>query len=172
MTFGPPPPPPPSHQGYPPPGSYPPGQPAQQQRPRRSLRGLWITLAVVGVLCVGGVGTGGFFLFRTLLDVTEPPREATHAFLTDLQAENYDGAYDQLCDATQATFTRERFALVARDRGDVVDYQLTGAHVSRVNQDTTGTVTARLDLADGSTVTHEFRLVKSGDDWQVCGAPY
>lgn len=125
-------------------------------------------------LCCVGAGAGGFALYQVLDDATEPVREETRAYLTDLQAGDYASAYGRLCAADQALYTQTAFELGVRARGldRLLNYRLQGVSVERVNNVRTGSVTAELTLRDGTTYSHIFELRNEDGSWKICGTPF
>jgi Domain of unknown function (DUF4878) len=125
---------------------------------------------VAGVLlCFGGFGGGLFFLLR---EASEGPRNATTAFIGDLKAQDWAGAYGQLCQETRSRFTVEQFTQTAQSNGEVRDHSITNFRVENTNGRQSATVDTDLELTDGSTEDHTFPLVKEGEQWKVCGNPY
>jgi hypothetical protein len=97
------------------PGPY--SQPLQAPpvQPKRSLRWLWITLAIVLVLGLL-VGGGGFLAFTNYT----APGVAAGKYCGYLKAQNYDSAYGMLSSKLQAKYTSEQFrqASVALDNAE------------------------------------------------------
>ncbi|MFI5272266.1 MAG: hypothetical protein ACHQ4H_04440 [Ktedonobacterales bacterium] len=80
------------------------GFPVPAARPRRSLKWLWITLAVVIVLLVGA-GGGAVYVVGQLA----APATAAVQFCTDLKGQSYDAAYTMLSVPLQGQYTHEQF---------------------------------------------------------------
>ena len=77
---------------------------APPAQPKRSLRWLWITLAIVLVvgLLLGG---GGFFAFTNYT----APATAAGKYCGYLKAQNYDSAYGMLSSKLKGQYTSEQF---------------------------------------------------------------
>src|SRR5207248_10797151 len=97
------------------PGPY--SQPLQAPpaQPKRSLRWLWITLAILLVLGLL-VGGGGVFAFSNYT----APAAAAGKYCGYLKAQNYDSAYNMLASKLQGQYTSEQFrqASVALDAAE------------------------------------------------------
>jgi hypothetical protein len=146
----------------------PPPQPAP-----RSRRKWLIVLLVVALLCCGGSLGGGYLIVKKVLDMGAPARDATTEFLTAVRDGDEVTAYDQLCDRVRRSYTRDEFRRAVQNQlGDVTDFRLTGFTVETTNGTTTGTVTAQLTEADGSTHSVEFQLSEEHGTWRVCGDPF
>ena len=151
--------PPPSPGPYHLPAPYPPA-------PRkRRLTGLWIALAVVAVLCCGGLGVGGFFLVKTVNDATKPVRAAATEYLDALEVADYQYAYELLCSSLRGQITA---AILAQGAPEIDHYDITNTTVSNDNGVKTGTVTVKI-LSQGDSSTKLLDLVKEGGTWRVCG---
>jgi len=99
--------------GQPGPYSQPMGAPggpsvavAAPPQKKRSLKWLWITLAVVGALVIVG-GGGGVFA----LSLYGQPAAAATQFCGDLKAQNYDSAYGMLSAKLKTQLTSDQFRL-------------------------------------------------------------
>jgi Domain of unknown function (DUF4878) len=133
-----------------------------------------IVLIVVGSIltlcCIGG-GVAAYVGFRTVSGAVGPPREATEAFIRDLQSGDVASAYGKLCASTRAAVTQEQFSGMISNRRPSA-FEVVGTNVSNVNGKVSATVTANLTYPDGFTDRHVFQLRKEGDAWKVCGDPY
>jgi hypothetical protein len=94
------------------PGAYPPpGQPgpysqplqAPSAQPKRSLRWLWITLAIILTLSL--LGGGALYAFTNYT----APATAAAKYCDYLKAQNYDSAYAMLSAKFQAKYTSDQF---------------------------------------------------------------
>jgi len=133
-----------------------------------------IVLIVVGsvlaVCCVGG-GIAAYFGFRAVSGALGPPREATEAFIRDLQNGDAASAYGKLCTATRSAVTQDRFAEMVSNRRPS-SLKVVATNVSNFNGKVSATVTANLTYSDGFTDRHDFHLQREGGAWKVCGNPY
>jgi hypothetical protein len=88
---------------------------APPAQPKRSLRWLWITLAIVLVLGLL-LGGGGFFAFSNYT----APATAAGKYCGYLKAQNYDSAYGMLSAKLKAHYTSDQFrqASVALDSAE------------------------------------------------------
>jgi len=133
------------------------------------------TLTVAGIallICFGAALSGGFYLFASSRGTTEPVREATEAFLRDLETGNLDSAYGKLCRETQANYPPDSFTAVVRAQANLASHRILGVTVNTVNGRRSGQVTAELNHANGFTDRRSILLVQQDDVWKVCGSPY
>jgi hypothetical protein len=138
-------------------------------RPPTTLKTVLAVGCLVAVLCCGGLGAGGYLLFRRVGDAHAPIRAATVAFLDDLEAGDYTGAYDQLCGATQQRFSRDAFVAAVSGREAVRAHHIDQVRISSDKGRLGGTVTATLVDAAGAPRTHIFELTSEDGRWKVCG---
>ncbi|NUT18756.1 MAG: DUF4878 domain-containing protein [Hamadaea sp.] len=131
-----------------------------------------IAVGIVVVLCCGGLALGGYKLFDTVRDAVTPARDAAAAFLDDVEAGDDAGAYAMFCDSMKQIATESQFESRIEQRGRTKDHKITGVSVNSTNGKTSGTVTATLTLADGSTKQTIIVLTKEGDAWKVCSNPF
>ncbi len=151
---------------YPPP--YPPGSQPQYPPaapPRKSRRTLFTVLGIVLVVCCLGGVTAGVLGYKAIKGVTAPVRDAAASYLDALKAQDYVTAYGLLCSEITGAVTEDEYASAAPQ---VTGYKITGTTIDNTNGLQTGTVTARIDEADGSSDTHVLALVKESGDWRVC----
>ncbi|MEH0972368.1 DUF4878 domain-containing protein [Micromonospora sp. CPCC 205546] len=139
---------------------------------RRTLRTVLIVVGVVAVLCCGGAGIGGFFLYKGVKGATDPARQAAESFVSHLEAGDPDAAYELLCGDTRGGYTREAFAQGVAQQPKIQSHKVDGVNVSSVNGRTSATVNMALTLDSGFTDRHTFLLVKEEGAWKVCGQPY
>ncbi|MFC4149839.1 DUF4878 domain-containing protein [Micromonospora mangrovi] len=139
---------------------------------RHTLRTVLIVTGVVAVLCCGGAGIGGFFLFKGVKGATDPAQQAAESFVSDLEAGDADAAYDLLCSGTRGQYARDAFGQGIAKQPKIRSHEVDGVNVSNVNGRTSATVNMALTLDSGFTDQHVFRLVKEDGAWKVCGQPY
>jgi len=133
---------------------------------------LVISLAVGGVLLlictIGGI-LGGYWLSDAL---QEEANGRSRAVVTDyLQAwrdEDYETAYNLLCEQRRRLLTREEFETDLTSQGDLVAFRIYDVEVRRTRY----AVPVDLEFADGSTEMEVFYPVaeatENGVDWRVC----
>lgn len=142
-------------------------------RPPSTVKTVAAVAVVVALFCCGGLGVGGFVLFRKVRDLQSPIRTAAAAFLDDLEAGDYTAAYDRLCRATRERFTRAAFTAAVSGPQAVRAH-----HIDRVritNNDGArlgGTVTVTVVDAGGAPRTHTLPMTSESRAWKVCGDPY
>ncbi|MEU7930438.1 MULTISPECIES: Rv0361 family membrane protein [Micromonospora] len=146
-------------------------QPPQPPK-KRTLRTVLIVVGVVLVLCCGGAGIGGFFLYKGVKGATDPARQAAESFVSHLEAGDPDAAYELLCGDTRAGYPREAFVQGVAKEPKIRGHKVNGVNVQSVNGRTTATVRMALQLDSGFTDQHMFMLVKEDGAWKVCGQPY
>jgi hypothetical protein len=128
-----------------------------------------IILAVVVVLCCGGGGAGAYLF---LDDRTKAAREATSAFLAELESDNLTAAYDRLCESTKSRFEQPTFAEAVNRRKPVSHDLHWGGSYSNDNGLETATITADVTYSTGPKDAHAFPLRKEAGGWKLCGNPY
>ncbi|MFE0528330.1 nuclear transport factor 2 family protein [Micromonospora parva] len=138
-------------------------------RSNRTLRTVLIVVgALLAVCCVVGTCVG-LWLYRSVKDSVEPARVATTAFLDDVQAGNYPGAYGQLCDRVRDTMTQEDFARIQGAQLKVRSYEITGVNVSNYNGRVTATAHVEaVQEVTGAQFSQVMTLVKEDGEWRVC----
>jgi len=146
-----------------------PNQP-QPKKQRSTLKIVLIVIVAVVVLCGGAIGTGIYFLVRTVDGATQPMRDAATGYLDDLRAQHYDTAYGRLCRRARGQFSQAEFTALATGR-PLTDYKVVGFNVVNRNGLVDGNVTVRWTQPDGTKVTHIIPMLQDGDTWRVCGDP-
>jgi hypothetical protein len=141
-------------------------------RPPTTLKTVLAVGCLVAILCCGGLGIGGYVLFRRVGDAHAPIRAATVAFLDDLEAGDYTGAYDRLCGGTQERFSRDAFVAAVSGPETVRAYHIDRVRISNDKGRLGGTVNTTLVDAAGAPRTHTFDLTSEDGRWKVCGDPY
>ncbi|WP_030490305.1 DUF4878 domain-containing protein [Micromonospora chokoriensis] len=138
-------------------------------KPHRTIRTVLIVVsALLAVCCVVGAGVG-LWLYRTVKDAVEPARAAATAYLDDVQAGNYPGAYGRLCDRVRDTMTQEDFTRIQAAQLKISSYEITGVNVNNYNGRVTGTAQVEaVQEATGARFTQGMALVKEGGQWRVC----
>ncbi len=119
-----------------------------------------------------GLATGGWLLVRNITQAAGPARTAADGFLADLEAANYSGAYERLCDRTRDQFTRDAFESGVRAQPKLRSHRILTTSVTTINGRASGFVSAELTYDNGFVDRHSIPLAKDGDDWRVCGQPY
>ncbi|HEX6121928.1 MAG TPA: NTF2-like N-terminal transpeptidase domain-containing protein [Ktedonobacterales bacterium] len=160
----------PGYQGQP--GGYPtmPGTPPEQKKSRK---GLWITLGVIGGLlvlcCAAGIG---LFVFATV-QAAKPIAAATN-FCDDLKAQDYTAAYGMLSTDYQGKVTADQFTQ-ASQLHDQIDGKVkkcgllaSGNSSTSFNFDfNNNTAKLSAQTTRNKTFTGTIALVKQGDDWKI-----
>lgn len=187
------PPPPGAYPGYPaPPGAYPgypaptgaypvqypgaygqPGAyPGPYGPPKKSRVGLWVGLGIGALVlllclcCVGSIGLPAYFGIQDLQDERQESVAAVTEYLGHLRSENYDEAYDLLCEESRVGFGRRQFAdqaasepLSSFDVGEAVES----------DDDWGYDVDADLTFVAGDTRTDTFFVYSLDyEDYRVC----
>ncbi|WP_327006165.1 hypothetical protein OHA72_02015 [Dactylosporangium sp. NBC_01737] len=141
-----------------------------QSRSRRSsVKIVLIVLAVVVVLCCCGGGAGAYFFFD---DRTKAAREATSAFLSDLESGDLAAAYERLCDDTRARYEQSSFEAAVNRRKPVSHDLHWGGWYGNDNGLETARITADVTYSTGPKEAHAVPLRKEAGAWKVCGNPY
>ncbi|MBB5868650.1 hypothetical protein F4553_002029 [Allocatelliglobosispora scoriae] len=152
----------------PPPDSFTPPPTAQAPKPKRTLRTVLIIVGIVLVLCCGGLGIGGYLLYRGIDEATGPANDATDAFIDDIEAGAYPQAYARYCDQVQRRISEETFVRTQSARPKITGHEITGTSVSNINGRVSARVTVKATQADGTIFTQTFVLVRPDETWQIC----
>ncbi|WP_344085513.1 hypothetical protein [Luedemannella helvata] len=153
----------------PPPPGWDPYQP-QPKKKRSVLKIVIISIVAVVILCGGAVGTGIYFIVRTVDNATQPMRDAATGYLDDLRANNYETAYGRLCGRVRDQYSQAQFVAAVSAR-PLTGYTVVGFNVANQNGLVDGNVTVERTNTDGTKVRHIIPMVKEGDTWRVCGDP-
>jgi hypothetical protein len=140
-------------------------------RPPTTLRTVLVVALVVALFCCGGLGVGGYVLFRTVAGAHSPIRAATVAYLDDLEAGDFAGAYGRLCRATRQRLSRDAFVAAVSGGSALRTYHIDQVRISNDKGRPGGTVTATLVDAAGAPRSHTFDLTSEDGAWKVCGDP-
>ncbi|MBX5450250.1 DUF4878 domain-containing protein [Thermogemmatispora sp.] len=175
--YGTPPPPPPAYGPVPTaPGINPYGvqyglPPQPPQPPRRSLRWLWITLAIVAGLVV--LVCGGCILVGYIVALTGSPDSTVNNYYSAIQKQDYNQAYSYLAIDTltiqgeEISATQSRFALAAatidQQAGTVTRYSIT----SSSTDGNEATVVVHVTRSSGVAYDVHLQLTKIGDEWKI-----
>src|SRR5450755_408235 len=174
-------PPPPQQQPYgqPPFNQVPPlpnyaQQPPQQQK--RSLRWLWITLGIVGVLIVAGCAICGIMTANGIgfLAQKAGPVVAADQYYAAVQKQDYTTAYSFLSPDATLTSQNQTVPVGGSQQGYTQAAQLLDANFGVVTSHTvatTGSDTALLTInvtrAKHAPYSVRFTMVQIGDNWKI-----
>lgn len=163
-------------------GQHPQGAPAAQTKPhrrespRRSHRGVWITLgSILGVLVLA-CGLLGYFVVLPILQQDAEISAAAVAasnFCSDLKAQNYSAAYDMFTAHYQTTAPKPQFlqesALRDQIGGNVTDCPIpnSGPNVSAGTNMVTLYVSVTRAKASPATTSGSMTLVKQSGVWKL-----
>lgn len=130
---------------------------------RRRGWAIGLSIAAVLLLCVGGAtGFGGLLILSTRV-LSE---QAVDGFLTALQNEDYEAAYDQLCDPLRQQTSLQQFTLEHSDPR-VTGFDVGGAILTEPEI----VVPATVQFDDGATRSVRYLIYQ--DDragrFEVCG---
>ena len=128
-----------------------------------------IVVGIVVVLCCCGGGVGAYLFFD---DRTKGAREATSAFLSDLESGDLAAAYGRLCDGTKARYEQSSFEATVNKRKQVSHDLHWGGAYSNDDGLETATITVDVTYSTGAKDAHAFPLRKEAGTWKVCGNPY
>jgi len=154
--------PPPPGPGVQPPFAAPPTEGDQ----RRTWIGLGIGGLALLLCCVGGV-VGFIALVVTSVEaIDEQARATVGHYLDAVKDENYEDAYDLLCDDIQQRESPDRFAQRVQRDPDISSYQLQQTQVADQV-----VVPADVRYADGDSETINFVLQQDSTTgaFEVCG---
>jgi hypothetical protein len=141
---------------------------AADRKPSRTTRTVLIIVAVVlAVCCLGGLG-GGFWLYRTYNDNAGPARNATVAYIDDVRAGNYQGAYGRLCKEVRDGTSQEEYIRIQSAQLKIKSYEIEGVSISSYNGRVRATVTVRMVQETGANLSQTIPLLKEDGEWRVC----
>lgn len=138
-------------------------QPVVVQPPPRK-RGGWCLLIAIALALVVGAAIAGFAYF--IIQLTAPPRDATHEFLRKLRADDYDGAWNKTSSDFRKRVPKEAFsAMVA---GALPKARSSKDATFNSTKMTDGRACLSGSLEDDSGESHiAVRLVEENGDWLV-----
>ncbi|GER85082.1 MAG: DUF4878 domain-containing protein [Thermogemmatispora sp.] len=141
------------------------------QPPRRSLRWLWITLAIVAGVVI--LACGSCVLVGVIAALTVNPDSTVNDYYSAIQQQNYSEAYSYLevdtlaIQGQQISPTESGFALVAQvidqQAGPVISYSITS---SSTNGDT-ATVVVHVTRSSGVAYDVHLQLTKINSEWKI-----
>jgi hypothetical protein len=149
----------------------PPYSQAPQAPQKKSRRGLWIILAIVGgilVLACGGCGLAGGFLAKTVAG----PATAVDSYYKAIESQDYNTAYSYLkvdtftiggqkVQASADVFVRSA-SYLDQNKGKVTSHSITSTNV------TNDTATVEVQVTrNGSPSTVTLQLKQIGSDWKI-----
>ncbi len=139
---------------------------------RWTLRRLMFTTGVVVVLVLVAAAIAIYSGLAGSPIPTGPAKTAVQGFLTDLEDQNYQGAFNYLCKSTTATFQNaDALAAHEKDLAPLTGWQNLSVDTQTVNGVDSASV--KVDLVRGGSVQHHvIPMVETGSVWQVCGEPY
>lgn len=143
--------------------------PPEGPKPKSNLRKILVIVAIVLVLCCGGAAVGGYFLVRGVQEATGPARDAATAYVDDLIAGDYQGAYGRLCDRVKASTSEADYTRVQSAQLKISKYEVVGTNIQQRNATTTAVITMRLTQKEtGAALTQGFPLLKEDGEWRIC----
>ncbi|HZM80107.1 MAG TPA: hypothetical protein VFC19_30605 [Candidatus Limnocylindrales bacterium] len=144
----------------------PPAPPVKRGNNTRTI--LIVVGVVLGLCCVLGV-IGGVFFFRTVGGEMEPVRSAATAYVDDVMAGNYSGAYARMCDKVHRRISEADYTRTQSAQLKIKSYQVVGTNIRTINSTTTATVSMRMVQAEtGLEYTQGIFLLKERGQWWVC----
>jgi hypothetical protein len=132
--------------------------------PKKSRRGLWITLSIILVILII-LGGGGYYAFAQYT----APGNAAAQFCNDLKAANYTAAYGLLSSDLTAQFTQDQFTLGSQEL-DTAEGKVTGCGSTAYSYSLFGsTATVTATLTRTQTYTGAVHLKNQNGAWKVSG---
>ncbi|HEV7825985.1 MAG TPA: hypothetical protein VGP02_13875 [Mycobacteriales bacterium] len=119
-------------------------------------------LLVAGVLLVLCLGAGGYAVYRAI----DRPEDAARTWLGQLSANEYDAAYDGLCDRMRMRMSPADFRMTFAHGERVLGYEVRDVAVRagrRAEVDVTVSLRGAPGPMDGRLV-----LVRESGAWKVC----
>jgi hypothetical protein len=152
--------PPPEYRTPPPP--YYTGNAAYSQRPRSSLRWLWIVLGVFALLCL----MGGTLLWVLATGPVGGPTIASDQYYSAIRANNYTKAYGYLGADQQAKISREDFTRQAQQQDEAFG-RVSHYSYGNIPLGDPATATITVTRASGTTYTVHLELRQEGGAWKI-----
>ncbi|WP_052890800.1 DUF4878 domain-containing protein [Thermogemmatispora carboxidivorans] len=141
------------------------------QPPRRSLRWLWITLAIVAGVVI--LACGSCVLVGVIAALTASPDSTVNDYYSAIQQQDYSEAYSYLeadtltIQGKQISPTESSFALAAQTidqgAGTVTNYSITS---SSTNGDT-ATIVVHVTRSSGVAYDVHLQLTKINSEWKI-----
>lgn len=140
-----------------------PGNPVIMQPQPRKRGGMCLIIGIIVALVVAAM-IGGFVYF--IINLTAPPREATHEFLRKLRADDYDGAWNKTSADFRRRVPKEAFSStvtgILPNARSSKDATFNSTEISNNRACLSGSLTG------GSGDSHiAVRLVNENGDWLV-----
>ena len=152
--------PPPEYRTAPPP-SYP-GVTPYYQRPRSSMRWLWIVPGVFALLCV----LGGTLLWIFAASPVGGPTIASDQYYTAIREKDYTKAYGYLGADLRAKISQEAFTRQAQQQ-DATLGRVSHYSYGNVPLGDPATATITVTRASGTTYTVHLELRQEGGAWKI-----
>ena len=159
-------------------GQHPPATPAAQtkphphERPRRSRRGLWLTLgSILGVLAVAC----GLLAYFVVIPILQQDAEisaaavAARSFCADMTSQNYSTAYDMFSKNYQSSVTEDQFVQKSKLR-DQLDGNVTSCPIPTSGPNVSAgvnTVTLFVSMTRKATTQGSVTLIKQDGVWKL-----
>jgi limonene-1,2-epoxide hydrolase len=137
------------------------GTPTTPQPQRKSRLGLWIGLALVALILLGGAGVGAFVYMTRF---TSTPQETLDRYCSALQSGDYHTAYNQLSSGLQRQFTKSQFVTAASEKYSHVS---SCAHGSPIASGSTAATTLTLSYVAVSKEDAAVSLVQENNTWKI-----
>jgi limonene-1,2-epoxide hydrolase len=137
------------------------GTPTTPQPQRKKRLGLWIALALVALILLGGAVVGAIvYITRS----TSTPQETLDSYCSALQSRDYQMAYNQLSSGLQSQFTKSQFITAATEKYSQVS---SCAHSSPDASGSTATSTLTLRYAAVSKEDAPVSLAQENNAWKI-----
>ncbi len=147
---------------------YPPTGPATPPTPRRSLRAVWIAIAVVVALALVGGGAGYYFLSYLPTQARAAVNSAATAFCADLTSQNYVSAYEATSATLQGQFTQTQFTqdFTTLDKAEGTASTCSGT-LSYTYANSTATFNTTLARSTQGSLQGKLHLKLVGSAWKI-----
>jgi limonene-1,2-epoxide hydrolase len=137
------------------------GTPATPRPQRKSRLALWIALALITLVLLGGAGVGAFiYMTRS----TSTPQETLDSYCSALQSRDYQTAYNQLSSGLRSQFTETQFVTSTSEKYSQVS---SCAHGSPDASGSTAASTLTLSYAAVSKEDAAVSLVQENNAWKI-----
>lgn len=142
-----------------------PGRGDRPAKKKSALPVILIILGVIGAVCLGACGFGGYWLYGQAKAVVE----LADGCLVKVGSGDTAGAYAQTSAGFKSRYTQEQFAANMK-KARLTEFQSvawTGNQSNRQNNTGTGELTGTATLKDGTTTPVTIRLAFDGKTWSV-----